>query len=109
MVLSLETRIKARQDLERMMDSVDQSLADGRRLDEFEPGMFSETMSMNRRLLQGAVGDRRAKRTHFGELIGVENGPTVAVSGSFESFWFKALETKDADGGRLRTDQACSS
>ena len=34
MVLSLKTRIKARQDLERMLDSVDQSLPDGRRLDE---------------------------------------------------------------------------
>ena len=57
MVLYQETRIKARQDLEQMMDSIDESLADGHRLDEFEPGMFSETMSMNRRLLQGAVDD----------------------------------------------------
>jgi len=57
MVLSLETRIKARQDLERMMDSVDQSLAEDRRLDEIEPGMFSRAMSLNRRLLQGAVDD----------------------------------------------------
>ena len=55
------------------------------------------------------AGDRRAKRTHFGELIGVENGPTVAVSGSFELFWFEASGAKDVDGGRLRTDQACSS
>ncbi|MFT5092535.1 MAG: hypothetical protein ACI93T_001355 [Porticoccaceae bacterium] len=54
-------------------------------------------------------GDRRVKRTHFGELIGVENGPTVAVSGSFELFSFEASEAKDAEGGRLRTDQACSS
>jgi hypothetical protein len=54
-------------------------------------------------------GDRRAKRTHFGELIGVENGPTVAVSGSFELFGFEASGAKDVDGGRLRTDQACSS
>jgi hypothetical protein len=30
-------------------------------------------------------GDRRPKRTHFEDLIGVENGSTVAVSGSFES------------------------
>ena len=57
----------------------------------------------------GSTGDRRAKRTHFGELIGVENGPTVAVSGSFELFWFEASGAKDVDGGRLRTDQACSS
>ncbi|MFT5095094.1 MAG: hypothetical protein ACI93T_003941, partial [Porticoccaceae bacterium] len=55
------------------------------------------------------VGDRRAKRTHFGKLIGVENGPTVVVSGDFESFRFRALGVKDAYGGRLRTDQACSS
>jgi hypothetical protein len=54
-------------------------------------------------------GDRRAKRTHFGKLIGVENGPTVVVSGDFESFRFRALGVKDAYGGRLRTDQACSS
>ena len=54
-------------------------------------------------------GDRRAKRTHFGELIGVENGPTVAVSGSFELLWFEASGAKDAKGGRLRTDQARSS
>jgi hypothetical protein len=54
-------------------------------------------------------GDRRAKRTHFGELIGVENGPTVAVSGSFELLWFEASGAKDAKGGRLRTDQTCSS
>jgi len=47
-------------------------------------------------------GDRRSKRTHFGELIGVENGPTVAVSGSFESFRFRALGAKDAYGGRIR-------
>ena len=58
-------------------------------------------------LLSG--GDRRVKRTHFVGLIGVENGPTVAVSGSFESFGFEASGAKDADGGRLRTDQACSS
>ena len=31
-------------------------------------------------------GDRRSKRTCFGGLIGVENGPTVVVSGGFESF-----------------------
>ena len=55
------------------------------------------------------TGDRLAKRTHFGELIGVENGPIVAVSGSFELFWFEASGAKDVDGGRLRTDQACSS
>ena len=54
-------------------------------------------------------GDRRVKRTHFGELIGVENGPTVVVSRDFESFRFRALGVKDAYGGRLRTDQACSS
>jgi hypothetical protein len=47
-----------------------------------------------------ADGDRRAKRTHFGELIGVENGPTVVVSGRFESFGFEASGAKDADGGR---------
>ena len=54
-------------------------------------------------------GDRRSKRTHFGELIGVENGPTAVISGSFEPFWLAASGTKDVDGGRLRTDQACSS
>ena len=56
-----------------------------------------------------AAGDRRAKRTHVEGLIGVENGPTVVVSGSFESFRFRALDAKDVDCGRLRTDQACSS
>jgi hypothetical protein len=60
-------------------------------------------------VLTGQYGDRRAKRTHFGKLIGVENGPTVVVSGDFESFRFRALGVKDAYGGRLRTDQACSS
>lgn len=52
MVLSQETRTKARLDLERMMDSIDQSLSDGQRLDEIEPGMFSRAMSLHRRLLQ---------------------------------------------------------
>ena len=90
MVLSLETRIKARQDLERMMDSVDQSLADGRRLDEFEPGMFSETMSMNRRLLQGAVDDlvqqveqstpERIERADLPDLIRVRKRPRRLVT-----------------------------
>jgi putative transposase len=60
-------------------------------------------------VVQRGIGDRRAKRTHFGELIGVENGPTVVVSRDFESFRFRALGVKDAYGGRLRTDQACSS
>ena len=90
MVLSQETRIKARQDLERMMDSVDQSLADGRRLDEFEPGMFSETMSMNRRLLQGAVDDlvqqveqstpERIERADLPDLIRVRKRPRRLVT-----------------------------
>ncbi|MFT5323746.1 MAG: hypothetical protein ACI8P0_001597 [Planctomycetaceae bacterium] len=62
-----------------------------------------------RAMFDAAAGDRRAKRTHFGERIGVDNGPTVAVSGSFELFSFEASEAKDAEGGRLRTDQACSS
>jgi hypothetical protein len=90
MVLSLETRIKARQDLERMMDSVDQSLADGRRLDEIEPGMFSETMSMNRRLLQGAVDDlvqrveqsapERIERADLPDLVRVRKRPRRLVT-----------------------------
>jgi hypothetical protein len=90
MVLSLETRIKARQDLERMMDSVDQSLADGRRLDEFEPGMFSETMSLSRRLLQGAVDDlvqraeqsasERIERAGLPDLIRVRKKPRRLVT-----------------------------
>jgi hypothetical protein len=90
MVLSLETRIKARQDLERMMDSVDQSLADGHRLDEIEPGMFSETMSMNRRLLQGAVDDlvqrveqsapERIERAGLPDLIRVRKRPRRLVT-----------------------------
>ena len=90
MVLSLETRIKARQDLERMMDSVDQSLADGRRLDEIEPGMFSETMSMNRRLLQGSVDDlvqrveqsapERIGRADLPDLVRVRKRPRRLVT-----------------------------
>ena len=90
MVLSLETRIKARQDLERMMDSVDQSLADGHRLDAIEPGMFSETMSMNRRLLQGAVDDlvqrveqsapERIERAGLPDLIRVRKRPRRLVT-----------------------------
>jgi len=48
-----------------------------------------------------ATGDRRSKRTHFGELIGVENESTVVVSGSFESFWFRALGAKDVDDGGM--------
>ena len=90
MVLSLETRIKARQDLERMMDSVDQSLADGRRLDEFEPGLFSETMSLSRRLLQGAVDDlvqraeqsasERIERAGLPDLIRVRKRPRRLVT-----------------------------
>jgi hypothetical protein len=39
--LSLETRIKARQNLERMLDWFDQSLASECRLDEMEPQMFT--------------------------------------------------------------------
>jgi hypothetical protein len=56
-----------------------------------------------------ADGDRRAKRTHFGGLIGVENGPAAAVSGSFEPIWLSVSEPKDADGGRLWTDTPGSS
>jgi hypothetical protein len=70
MVLSQETRIKARQDLEQLMDSMDQSLSDRQRLDEIEPGMFSRAMSLNRRLLQGggqrcgAAGRAVGSRAH---------------------------------------------
>jgi len=90
MVLSLETRIKARQDLERMLDSVDQSLSDGRRLDEIEPGMFSEAMLLNRRLLQGAVDDlvkrvkqsapERIARAGLPDLIRVRKRPRRLVT-----------------------------
>ena len=51
------------------------------------------------------TGDRRSKRPRFGGLIGVKNGPTVVVSGGFESFGFEASETKDVtvdDYGRIR-------
>ncbi|NQV25854.1 MAG: hypothetical protein HQ518_15960 [Rhodopirellula sp.] len=82
MVLSQETRIKARQDLEQMLDSIDESLADGHRLDAIEPGMFSRTMSLNRRLLQGAVDDlvqrveqsapERIERAGLPDLVPVE-------------------------------------
>lgn len=90
MVLSQETRIKARQDLERMMDSVDQSLAEGRRLDEIEPDMFSEAMMLNRRLLQGAVDDlvqrveqsapERIERADLPDLIRVKKRPRRLVT-----------------------------
>ena len=90
MVLSQETRIKARQDLERMMDSVDQSLADGRRLDGIEPGMFSDAMSLSREFLQGAVDDlvkqveqsapERIERAGLPDLIPVRKRPRRLVT-----------------------------
>jgi hypothetical protein len=90
MVLSQETRIKARQDLERMMDSMDQSLSDGQRLDEIEPGMFSKAMSLNLRLLQGAVNDvvqqveqsapERIERAGLPDLVPVEKKPRRLVT-----------------------------
>ena len=57
MVLSLETRIKTRQALEQMMDSIDQRLSHGRRLDGIEPGMFPMAMTLCLSLLQGLVND----------------------------------------------------
>ena len=90
MVLSQETRIKARQDLERMMDSVDHSLADGGRLDGIEPGMFSEAMSLCRGVLQGAVDDvvkrfeqsapEHIERAGLPELIPVRKRPRRLVT-----------------------------
>jgi hypothetical protein len=90
MVLSQETRIKARQDLEQMMDSIDESLADGHRLDEIEPGMFARVMSLNRRLLQGAVDDlvqrveqsapERIERGGLPDLVPVEKKPRRLVT-----------------------------
>ena len=90
MVLSQETRIKVRQGLERMLDSVDQSLADGHRLDEIEPGMFAEAMSLGRRLLQGAVDDlvrqverstpERIERADLPDLIRVRKRPRRLVT-----------------------------
>ena len=90
MVLSQETRIKARQDIEQMMDSIDESLADGHRLDEIEPGMFARVMWLNRRLLQVAVYDlvqrveqsapERIERGGLPDLVPVEKKPRRLVT-----------------------------
>ena len=90
MVLSQETRIKARQGFERMLDWFDQSLASEHRLDELEPQMFAEAMSLNRRLLQGAVDDlvqqaeqsapERIERSGLPDLVPVEKKPRRLVT-----------------------------
>jgi hypothetical protein len=90
MVLSLETRIKARQALEQMLDSIDQWLSDGRRLDGIEPGMFSMAMTLCLGLLQCLVNDlvkhfeqsapERIERAGLPELIPVRKRPRRLVT-----------------------------
>ena len=57
LVLSLETRIKTRQALEQMIDSIDHWMSHGRRLDWIEPGMFPMAMTLCLSLLQGLIND----------------------------------------------------
>jgi hypothetical protein len=57
LVLSLETRIKTRQALEQMIDSIDHWMSHGRRLDGIEPGMFPMAMTLCLSLLQGLIND----------------------------------------------------
>lgn len=90
MVLSLETRIKAHQNVDRMLEWFDQSLACERRLDEMEPQVFAEGMSLFRNMLQDGIDDlvqqveqsaaERIERTDGPDLVPVEKKPRRLVT-----------------------------
>ncbi len=90
MVLSLETRIKVHQKVDRMLDWFDQSLACERRLDELEPQVFADGMSLFRSMLQDGIDDlvqqveqsapERIERTDGPDLVPVEKKPRRLVT-----------------------------
>ncbi|MDA0282351.1 MAG: ISKra4 family transposase [Planctomycetota bacterium] len=90
MVLSLETRIKVHQNVDRMLEWFDQSLACELRLDEMEPQVFAEGMSLLRSMLQDGIDDlvqqveqsapERIERTDGPDLVPVEKKPRRLVT-----------------------------
>ena len=114
LVLSLETRIKTRQALEQMIDSIDHWMSHGRRLDGIEPGMFPMAMTLCLCLLQGLINDlvkhaeqsdpERIERAVLPDLVPVRKRPrrlvTVFGERSPSSAVQAALCGHDASGRR---------
>ncbi len=90
MVLSLESRIKVHQNLDQMPDRFDQSLACERRLDEMEPQVFADGMSLLRSMLQDGIDDlvqqveqsapERIEQPDGRDLVPVEKRPRRLVN-----------------------------